>query len=189
MSKFGKSEEFKQEFEKKCKILDIENGEKILALVDEYIKGCDLRFRHAIMNVFNEYIGWGLPSRQTCELIVEIWKKFAAKNSEVKLVDFGAGTGVFCKIFNFLGIPEENLLAIDLPPKQDESTKTRLANGYYFPDKTKNFWPISEQPEFKPKADDILFVCWGDKGSVPVIEDYVERNGKCVIILGERMGG
>ncbi len=119
---------------------------------------------------YNKYIGFGLASYRTCQLIVDFW----AKNKECKLVDLGARTGVFSCIFNFLGIPKENLIALDL--FQCEKT----------------FWPITIVSKiYEVDINDILFVAWGSQDSGPneTIKSYVQRGGSKIIILGETIGG
>lgn len=156
------------EFEKICK--SAETGEDIFKIASNYYK----LFKSGIFckSIYNKYIGWALPIKETCEMVVDTWKLFPHK----KIVDFGAGTGLFCKVFNYLGIPEEKLLAID-----------RIKPSHNNP-KNKCFWTINHDDDYKVDIDDILFIAWGSCDNY-VIDNYVTRGGTCVIILGEEWGG
>lgn len=148
-----------QKFETMCQCA--ETGEDIMKIVDNY----DMEFK----NIYNKYIGWALASREACNLVVDFWKL----HPEKRIVDVGAGTGLFCKVFNYLGIPEDKLLAIDLP------------NPSHFRDEQKKFWPIHRNDDFKVDPGDILFIAWGVVNIEKTLYDYIDRGGNFIIILGE----
>jgi hypothetical protein len=156
------------DFEEMCK--KAETGDDILKIAANYTmifnKNLPPQF------IYNQYIGYALPEKETCEIIVNTWKQFPNK----KLVDFGAGYGAFCKVFNHLGIPAEKLLAVDLI----KSSHCIEKNDY--------FWPIHRDNNYIIDIDDILFIAWGTKMD-HILEDYITRGGSCVIILGEMTGG
>lgn len=128
---------------------------------------------HMVKGIYNYYIGWGIPDKHTCELIVNVWKKYPDK----RIVDFGAGTGLFCRVLNYLGVPQDKLIAIDkIRPSHDSPN-------------SKKFWPIYREYNYKIDVNDILFVAWGVYNVGIFIDDYVMRGGFCVIILGEMDGG
>ncbi len=119
--------------------------------------------------IYNKYIGWGLASYSTCKLIYNYWEF----HKECTFIDVGAGTGIFCSILHFLGIPKEKLLAIDL-----------IENQIFF-------WPIKKVDinyEVETK-DSILFISWGTDSFLSTIENYIQRGGSKIIILGELKGG
>jgi hypothetical protein len=128
------------------------------------------RYVIGVKEIYNRYIGWALPSKKACQLVVNTWKR----QPSARVIDMGAGTGLFCRVFHHLGIPENRLLAVDLP----NPSHTSVLN--------KNFWPI-HYGAFEVGEDDILFIAWGVDRSV--IEDYVANGGQWVIILGEIDGG
>lgn len=138
-------------------------------------ENCTYCVEHNIMDstnakiIYNDYIGWALPSRKTCQLVVDEWKKDPSRN----IVDIGAGNGVFCKVFNHLGIPNDKLIAVDI------ENPTHRGNN------AKEFWHIHREDNYKPNPEDILFIAWGTSGINGIVDDYVERGGKCIIILGE----
>ena len=148
-----------------------ETGDDLLKISAEYSE-IFYNTMIPIQGIYNRYIGWALPSEKACTLVVSTWKQFP--NS--KIVDIGGGTGLFCKVFNHLGIPENKLLAVD------------LSNPSHCSSESKNFWPIHREDDFKVDPNDILFIAWGVTKSHRIIDDYVERGGHCVIILGE-LGG
>ena len=156
-------------FDEMCK--NANTGEEICQLVDYYYeitKNSDFELK----SLYNNYIGWALPSIKTCNLVVETWKLYP--NSHI--VDLGAGTGVFCKVFNDMGIQENKLLAIDLIKPSHCSKHSR------------SFWPIYRYDNYKVDSNDILFIAWGLNFEY-IVDDYVKRGGHCVIILGELGGG
>lgn len=119
--------------------------------------------------IYNNYIGWALPSRKVCQLVIDEWQKDPTRN----IVDLGAGNGIFCSVFHDLGVPGDKLIAIDL-----ENPTHRGVNA-------KEFWRINRDNNYKLNPEDILFIAWGTTGIDTIVDDYVERGGKCIIILGE----
>ena len=153
-----------EQFVKRCK--NAETGEDLLRIAEMYVE----IQQQAVMGplfLYQEHIGWALPSQQTCQKVVDIWKQFPYS----RIVDFGAGTGLFCKVFHHLGISQDKLLAVDL----HQPTHAK---------QTKQFWPIHRDDDYHVDVNDILFVAWGS-GITNVIDDYVDSGGFCVMILGE----
>lgn len=162
-----------QAFEEKCK--NTETAEDLMTLASDYYEvfsGESMGWP-LMKFMYNKYIGWALPSRETCELVIETWHQYP--NS--RLIDLGAGTGLFCKVFNYLGIPEDKLLAIDHPTISCFKSL-----------KSKNFWPIHREDNYQVDPNDILFIAWGVSTLKNIINDYVEKGGQCAIILGEEGG-
>lgn len=124
---------------------------------------------------YNLHIGWALPTADVCSQVVGLWRKYPT----ARIVDMGAGSGVFCMMFHDAGIPAHKLLAIDktIPIECWKTTNT--------------FWEIARDDDFEVPIDDIFFVAWGgyQGGIVERLESYIERGGWCVIILGETDGG
>jgi hypothetical protein len=129
-----------------------------------------------IKNIYNNYIGWALPSRKACQLVVDEWQKDPSRN----IVDLGAGTGVFCKVFNDLGVSSDKLITVDL-----ENPTHISAFGDTKSIKRREFWPVIRNNYYQPNPEDIVFIAWGTTGIDNIIDDYVKRGGKCIIILGE----
>lgn len=155
-------------FENMCQ--GAESGEDLLKVAAYYSK----LFESDIFpkKIYNLYIGWGLPERETCQLVVNTWKRFPHK----RLVDFGAGTGVFCKVFNHLGIDKDKLIAVD---------RLRPSHTSEY---SKNFWPIHRDNNYVVDIDDILFISWGTAIG-KVIDSYISRGGTTIILLGESDNG
>lgn len=124
---------------------------------------------------YNAHIGWALPTTQVCKLVHGFW----LQHQSARVVDVGAGSGIFCMMFRDAGIPANKLLAID-KENPVECWKT-----------TNTFWPIMRDDDFEVPIEDIFFMAWG--GSVGGLDDrlfsYVKRGGWCVIILGEIKDG
>src|SRR5207253_5858062 len=47
---------------------------------------------------YNKYIGWGVPSETVLSTISEAFKNHKAKFPTTRLVDLGAGTGLYCRL-------------------------------------------------------------------------------------------
>lgn len=147
--------------------------EDIFYVIDEYIK---LR-NHVVLCVYgtklwNKLIGWGLPSEKVCRLVYDTWTKFP--NS--RIVDFGAGSGIFTFMFNQIGIPKNNLIAID------------LVNPTYSDKSQRIFWNIDRTDSYNINQHDILFISWGTEMEF-IVDQYISKGGICVIILGELDSG
>lgn len=72
-----------------------ETGEDLLKISDYYDEIHNKNFILDLKTIYNQYIGWPLSSEKACKLVVNTWKDFP--NS--KIIDVGAGTGLFCKTF------------------------------------------------------------------------------------------
>lgn len=124
--------------------------------------------------LYNTYVGWALPTAQVCAEVVRFWQKYP----HTRVVDMGAGSGVFCMMLHDAGIPADKLIAIDknepIPCYQTTTT----------------FWNIIRDDEFQVPINDIFFMAWGGCGGIEQrLFDYIKRGGWCVIILGEIAGG
>lgn len=124
---------------------------------------------------YNKHIGWALPTTEVCAQVVGLWRKYPT----TRIVDMGAGSGLFCMMFHDAGIPVDKLLAIDkeIPIAGWQTTNT--------------FWDILRDDDFKVPIGDIFFVAWGGlKGGLDKrLDSYIKRGGWCVVILGELDGG
>jgi hypothetical protein len=127
--------------------------------------------------IWNRYMGWALPSREVCKIIFDTFQKLSKINNNIKIIDFGAGSGIFSFIFHNMGIPKDRILAVD------------KVNSDYKTDKQRNFWPICRDDNYIVENDDILFIAWGSYSMKTIVDSYVMRGGKYVIILGEGSGG
>ncbi len=118
---------------------------------------------------YNRNIGWALPTRQVCDLIVVLWQTYPTKT----LVDLGAGSGVFCMMLNDAGIPKHKLHAVD----QVEIPRMYKVDNH--------FWDIVHIDNYEVPAQDILFLAWGVFNLQAPLKSYIARGGWCVVILGE----
>lgn len=135
-------------------------------IVDWYVT----HFKDPVKSVYNATIGWALPHRATCALIVDFWKR---EGNRRRIVDLGCGSGLFCMLLHHCGIPADRLFAVD---KVEPTHET----GTYKPQ-----WPIHRDDCFDVPPGDILFIAWGSHSVTPIVERYVEQGGTCVVILGE----
>jgi hypothetical protein len=100
-----------QEFEIMCK--NTKTAENLMETVNYLWEVCketqpDFRFG----SIYYNYIGWALPSEEACKIITNFWES----HPNHKIVDFRAGTGLFCNVFHHLGVPKDRLLAVKLLP-------------------------------------------------------------------------
>ena len=127
-------------------------------------------YRICWKKIYNAELGWGLPARETCMPVVEFWQQ----HPRCAVVDFGAGSGLFCRVFHYLGIPPDKLFAVDFA--------VPLCGTY----NNRQLWPRSEDFVVNPRH--ILFIAWG-LGCAGFVRQYVASGGWCVIILGEPAWG
>lgn len=153
--------------------LNASTKEEIFKLVILYTNIIKTTFM--IKSYYNELIGWALPSQEAIEAVVSAFQEHLQAYPEARLVDFGAGSGIFSYMFEKLGIPKDKIIAVDLPKPTHSNKKQR------------NFYPIIRDDEYEVAITDILFIAWGS-GCVRAVDSYVDRGGKCVIILGENDG-
>jgi hypothetical protein len=129
------------------------------------------KYRIAYKLIYNDLVGWSLPSRKACDYIAKFW------SVGKRIVDFGAGTGHFCAALHQCGIPKHNLVAVD------QNEEKRLSR--YKP-RSRYFWPIVEVQDFTWNYEsDILLIAWGVHKLEEVIESFIANKGKTVIIVGE----
>jgi hypothetical protein len=127
-----------------------------------------------LRSIFARKIGYGIPSKLAID-VISVWVTSIFKESpESKMVDFGCGSGIWCALLNDAGIPRDKIIAVDLPADK----KTHTFELQYW-DK------IIEDVNYNTNPNDILFISWGSM-SDSIIEDYVNKGGRWVIILGER---
>jgi len=168
---------YKKKFEDYIKLtMTAEKAEDLFHLVEEYRDIVDHCFTLTVKIVFNDYIGWALPSKKACTKTIEAFNEHLKLFPKARLVDLGAGSGVFCSIFHELGIPKDNILAIE-----HSQSRHRLENQ-------RKFWDVIVDDEFVADKEDVIFIAWG-LGQDCVLEKYIEDGGKCVIILGESNTG
>lgn len=124
---------------------------------------------------YNKHMGWALPTSQVCENIVRLWQKYP----HVRIVDVGAGSGLFCMMLHDAGIPADKLLAVD-KETPIECWKT-----------TNTYWDIYRNDTFDIPIDDVFFVAWGGSfgGLYERLNHYIDSGGWCVVILGETLDG
>ena len=124
---------------------------------------------------YNMHIGWALPTTQVCEQVVGLWRKYPS----ARIVDMGAGSGLFCMMFHDAGIPINKLLAVD---REEPILCWKTTNTY---------WDITRNDDFEVPIEDIFFMAWGGGfGKLDErLDSYIKRGGWCVVILGETVDG
>ncbi len=165
--------EKKQErFNHLCKVG--KSKEEIFELVELYVFLYNRMVFFTKLN-YNKLIGWALPSQKVCNIVFQTYQEHIKIYPEAKLIDFGSGSGIFAYMFNQMGIPEDKIVAVDLPEPTHSNEKQR------------NFWSIHREENYQVDTNDIFFIGWGC-GCYNNVVSYCERKGKCVIILGEYDG-
>lgn len=151
---------------------------EIRQIIDYYIKQKEtFMFMTRYRDIFVSFASYAIPSDQAIDQIVTWFNEYRKISPTAKFVDFGAGSGLFSLLLNDAGIPKDSLIAID---KSDKNKKLHKFGRKYF--------DIIEDENYKVDPNDIFFVAWGFiHGNA--LEDYIEKGGRCVIILGENEGG
>lgn len=162
-------------FEKMCQEAKTQDEiYEIVRIIEVCLYDSKLSLRLLTKHFYNDYIGWGLPTPQVCNEVFTFWKK--CNDPNVRLVDVGCGSGIFCKMFHHAGIPRENLIAVDVFRDDYYSTKTR------------NFWDVIHDDNYQVCKDDIFFIAWGTSDIKPILKSYMNYGGNKVVILGETDG-
>ncbi|MCJ7637932.1 MAG: hypothetical protein MUO21_10625, partial [Nitrososphaeraceae archaeon] len=117
--------------------------DEIFELVTLYTK--ILKTTFMIKIYYNKFIGWALPSKESIEVVVEAFHEHIKTYPEAKIIDFGAGSGIFAYLFEQLGIPKEKIVAVDLPNPTHSDKQQR------------NFYPIIRDEEYEVEVNDIMF--------------------------------
>lgn len=128
---------------------------------------------------YNKHIGWGVPSDKALKYIFNAFQKHLETYPEARLIDVGAGTGLYSALLFKMGIPASKLVALDLVVRTHRPS-----------DITHDFYPITthttEEP-FKILPTDALLVVWG-AGCWDIVMEYA-KTGTCIIVQGECDGG
>jgi hypothetical protein len=149
--------------------------EDVFSLVDDYVLLMN-KYALTVKIIYNHIIGWALPSRETCNHVLMTYEKHIEKYPDAKIIDLGAGSGIFSYMFNEMGIPGDKILAVDMKIPTHTNPEKR------------NFWPIHNCDNYVADKNDILFIAWGIYALDTIVSDYNERGGTCVIIVGEMDG-
>lgn len=124
-------------------------------------------------DTFTRYVAYAIPSKTAVEQVVTWFWDYKKLNKGAKLVDFGCGSGIWCFLLNDAGIPRDSLIGVDLP--DENKTLHNFGRKYY---------DIIYDNNYQVDKDDIFFITWGYDVET-IVDDYVKRGGKCVIILGD----
>ncbi len=157
-------------FEKLC--IKGNTKEDIFELVDLYENLYD-SYLFKIKKLYNCYIGWALPSSHVCKIIYKTWCEHIKIYKDARIIDVGAGSGIFSLMFHKMGIPRDKIIAIDIETQTHTNPKQR------------KFWDITTE-DFKINSSDIIFVGWGS-GTSEIVDNY-SIYGSCIILLGEIEG-
>lgn len=136
-----------------------------------------LLFMTIYRNTFARYVAYAIPSKKAIKQVVKWFWDYKKLNKNTKLVDFGCGSGIWCLLLNNAGIPKDSLIGVDLP---DENKNLHNFGRKYY--------DIIYDNNYQVDKNDIFFIAWGYIDE-KIIDDYVSRGGKCIIILGEDRGG
>lgn len=159
-------------------VIRMKEIDEIESVIEYYIskKGCFM-FDSIYRLSFVKFAAYAIPSSKAINQIVTWFHERNKIVPETKLVDFGAGSGLWSLLLNHAGIPKESLIAVDLPEENKHIHKF-----------TRKYYDIIESKNYKVDSNDIFCILWGyiDKN---IIDDYIKRGGKCIIILGEESNG
>jgi hypothetical protein len=132
-----------------------------------YIAECFTGDRtYPLKNIYNDTIGWALPSRTVIQKLYEAWQEHSERYPDANFVDFGAGTGVFCHCMQLAGIPGDRIIAFD------------IAEPTHAIHSQRKFYPVRD---YTVKETDFVFIGWGFWQDIP--------HAKTICILGELTGG
>ena len=96
---------------------------------------------------YNKYIGWGIPSPIVLNAIYKAYMDHCKKYPMAKLVDYGAGTGVYSLLLEDMGIQRDRLIAVDLPIKTHATQR--------------EFYSLLIDDKYCVHPDDVMLVVWG----------------------------
>ncbi|QKF93514.1 hypothetical protein QKU48_gp0056 [Fadolivirus algeromassiliense] len=152
--------------------------DEIKALIKYYVSMRETVLFESFMlrQSFITFVGYAIPSEKAIHTITNWFFEQQKINNNIKLVDMGAGSGIWELLLHDAGIPKESLIAVDLPKDKKTHKFERL------------FWPVIEDMAYKVDPSNIMFIAWGYMTS-NIIKEFEDRGGKCVIILGENESG
>lgn len=130
--------------------------------------------RYHLKFTYNKFIGWAVPCSQALQVICDQWNVHVKKFPGARLIDFGAGTGVFCCLLEQMGIPRDRMVALELP------VKTHTACRQFFP------LTIADEDTFTFSSTDFVLIAWGYS---PNIKHCVDAGVQCIVIQGEDSDG
>lgn len=132
------------------------------------------RAESSVYRIYNMLIGWALPSKEVCDIVYATYQNQIKQHPDARLIDLGAGSGIFSHIFHQKGIPSNKIVALD------------LKDPAYSWETQRHFWKITVNNKYKFKPNDILFVAWGGNGIEEEVDRYCKSGGTLVIILGTK---
>lgn len=129
---------------------------------------------YSYKGIYNRYIGWGVPSEKALKIIYDKFQDHLIRFPDARLIDVGAGTGLYSALLHRMGIPKEKMIALDLEERTHRPKEV-----------THDFYPIVTSVDIKPI--DALLIVWGC-GCDKIVDKYA-KTGTCVIVQGEGRGG
>ena len=114
---------------------------------------------------YNKHIGWTIPSWEMLSQIKQIGRP---------ICDYGSGSGLLIHLLKLIGC---DAYGVDYHHYTNEWGNV----GKFCRPKV---YVMSEDQIFHVPSDHIFLISWGYINRDP-INDYIERGGKCVIIIGE----
>jgi hypothetical protein len=124
--------------------------------------------------IYNKYIGWGIPSPAALKLIFDAYQKHLVRYPQAKLIDLGAGTGIYSLLLSDMGIPRERMIAVDLTKKTHKTCR--------------ELYPVVIDDQYRLDPEDVVLIVWGVDTHHCRLDRYVEEGGTCVILQGEADG-
>lgn len=119
---------------------------------------------------YNQQIGWTIPS---WEMLLQI--KSVQKQLNAPICDYGSGSGL---LTHLLKLMDCDVYGVDC--KKGWSNVGKFHKPDILVEDKDGFYQVP--------ANHIFFISWGYINE-PTLKNYIERGGKCVIIIGENEEG
>lgn len=196
-------------FDKICSILrekkSLNSLKEMINFLEEISKDSVNQFANSLWTykgIYNSKIGWALPTETAINFIYQSWQRHLAKYPTARLIDRGAGTGIYSLLLAERGISKDSLIALEVPypPKNSEfdNFSDDCSNDdqpEIFPTKVEerfSFYPLTivEPGTFEYRKEDFILICWGHPSNdFRDVRKYLNEGGTCLVIQGEMNGG
>jgi len=159
-------------FQNYCKEAKTANDlQKVIKMIEQRD---ELFGRMIFKSIYNQFIGWAVPCSKALKVICDQWSVHVRKFPTARLIDYGAGTGVYCCLLEQMGIQADRMIALDLP------VKTHIT--------CRQFFPITKviDGDFQFQPTDFVLIAWGYGQK---LNPCIDAGVQCVVIQGEDSDG
>lgn len=165
--------------------LQIEFSQQLQDLLNYYRSVTGGLAGPTMSDLFRWTISYGYPDIKTCSLVTQAFQTHLLTHPDARLIDLGAGNGIFSWMFRQLLPAELHSLVVPVDLMPDE----RSHNGRN--PALKMYCPVLIEDCLYVKGANVLFISWG-WSVVGIVESYTTRfhdPGTCLIVLGEPKDG